>query len=232
MSPCRVRTLAVAAVGASLAAAAPAAAQEEVRGVRAQNAAGGGVTITFTSRAAALHRRVAGLRAIVRCQAVVPNGPLLIPLDRAGELFADTRTPRARRTLRVRHASGTTFDLCEFTALRGTKPVRSLTLPLTPAGSAYLDAKRVGDRLVAAMAVASALGPDGHYPAAADVVVPGLVVLAAPTDSPPAGRVGLYSDAAQHLTVVALTAAGQRLYIDANGGVLTSNVAEVVLARR
>jgi hypothetical protein len=105
-------------------------------------------------------------------------------------------------------------------------------LSLTEAGSAYLDAKRVGDRLVAALAVASALGPDGHYPTAADVVVPGLVVLAAPTDSPPARRVGLYSDGAAHMTVVGLTADGRRLFIDANAGVLTSNVAELVLARR
>jgi hypothetical protein len=155
-----------------------------------------------------------------------------VPLDRVGELFADTRTPLRRRSLRVRHAAGTTFDVCELTALRGSKAVRTVRLALTQAGTAYIDATRVGDRLIAALAVASALGPDGHYPAAADVLVPGLVVLAAPTDSPPAGRVGLYSDAAQHITVVALTADGRRLYIDANGGVLTSNVAEVVLGRR
>jgi hypothetical protein len=229
MVPSRARTLAVAAAAASLAGAAPAAAQEEVRGIRAQNAAGGGVTFTFTAQ---VHRRIAGLRTIVRCQAAVPGSALLAPLDRAGELFADTRTPLKRRSLRVRHAGGTTFDVCELTALRGLKPVRSVTLPLTAAGSAYLAAKRVGDRLVAVLVVASALGPDGRYPAAADVVAPGLVVLAAPTDSPPAGKVGLYSDAAQHMTVAALTADGRRLYIDANGGVLTSNVPELVLARR
>jgi hypothetical protein len=112
------------------------------------------------------------------------------------------------------------------------RAVRSLTLPVTPAGAAYLDAKRVGDRLVAALAVASGLGPDGHYPAAEDVVVPGLVVLAAPTDTPPPRRVGLYSDAAAHMTVVATTADSRRLFIDADGGVLTSNVPELVLARR
>ena len=78
----------------------------------------------------------------------------------------------------------------------------------------------------------SGLGPDGHYPTAQDAVVPGMVVLAAPADSPPPGKVGLYSDGAQHITVVALTPAGARLFIDANGGVLTSNVAQLVLARR
>ena len=59
-----------------------------------------------------------------------------------------------------------------------------------------------------------------------------LVVLAAATDSPPPRRVGLYSDGAQHMTVVAPTPDGRRLFIDADGGVLTSNVPELVLARR
>ena len=229
-----VRTLAVAVVAASLVAAAPAAAQDplEVRGVRAHNAAGGGVTITFTSRAARLHRRIAGLRTFVRCQAVVADGPLLVPVDRVGELFAQRRTPLARRPLRIRHAAGTSFDVCELSAVRGQRTVRSLTLPLTPAGAGYLAARRVGNRLVAALEVVSGLGPDGHYPTAQEALVPGLVVLAAPADSPPPGKVGLYSDGAQHITAVALTPAGVRLFIDANGGVLTSNVAELVLARR
>jgi len=34
------------------------------------------------------------------------------------------------------------------------------------------------------------------------------------------------------MTVVALTPDGRRLFIDADGGVLTSNVPELVLARR
>jgi hypothetical protein len=232
MEPSRVRTLAVVAAAASLAAASPAAAQEEVRGVRAENAAGGGVTITFTSRASKLYRRIAGLRTFVRCQAVVPGGPLLVPVDHVDELFAQRRLPQARRAVRVPHAAGTTFDVCQVTAVRALKTVRSLTLPLTPAGSAYLATRRVGNQLVAAMEVASNLGPDGHYPTAQDVAVPGLVVLAAPTDSPPPGKVGFYSDGAQHMTVVGLTPAGQRLFIDANGGVLTSNVSQLVLARR
>jgi hypothetical protein len=232
--PMDVRPVAVAVVAASLAVAAPAAAQDplEVRGVRAENAPSGGVTITFTSRAARLHRRIAGLRTFVRCQAVIPDGALLARLDRTDELFSQRRLPLTRRPLRVRHAAGARFDVCELTAVRGLRTVRTLTLPLTPEGGAYLAAKRVGNQLVAALEVVSALGPDGHYPAAQDVVVPGLVVLAAPTASPPPRRVGIYSDAAQHMTVVALTPDGRRLFIDADGGVLTSNVPELVLARR
>ena len=226
------RPVAVLVVAASLAAAAPAAAQEEVRGIRAENASGGGVTVTFTSRASKLYRRIAGLRTFVRCQTAVADAALLSPLDRVHELFAQKRLPLRRGTLRVRHAPGTTYDVCEVTAVRGLKTVRTLMLPLTGNGVAYLAAKRLGDQLIAAMEVASALGPDGHYPTGADVEVPGLVLLAAPTDSPPAGRVGFFSDGARHMTVVGITADGRRLFIDADGGVLTGNVPGLVLDQR
>jgi hypothetical protein len=112
--------------------------------------------------------------------------------------------------------------------------VLSLAVPLTQPGAAYLDARRVGERLIAMLVFTTSLGRAGAYPAAPAVAadVPRLVALAAPSDSPPPGRYGLYSDAAQHVTVVGLTATGRRLFIDADGGVLTSNVPELVLARR
>jgi hypothetical protein len=230
-------TLALATV-ALLAAAAPAAAQDPlaVRGVRAENAAGGGVTITFTARAATLYRRIAGRRTIVRCQAVNSSGALLLPLDRSGELFQDRRAPRTRRPLRIR-GSGS-FDVCEVSVLhsrgRRLRTVVSLSLPLTPAGAAYLEARRLGNRMVAVLLLTAPLGRGGAYPPAETVAedVPRLAVLAAPGDSPPPGRVGLYSDGARHVTVVAVTTAGMRLFIDADGGVLTSNVPQVVLSPR
>lgn len=232
------------AVAAALAATAPAAAQLplEVRGVRAENAASGGVTITFGPRAAALYRRIAGLRTVVRCQTAEPAGPLLIPLDRADELFQDAPAPQTRKPLRIRHPAGTTFDVCELTALRSRgrganrtfRTALSLALPVTQAGAEYLDARRVGERLVALLTLTASLGQGGAYPGVPAVanVVPRLSGLAAPGDSPPPGRYGLYSDAAQHVTVVRRTATGRRLFIDANGPVLTSNVPEVVLSRR
>jgi hypothetical protein len=243
--PIRRRTLA-AVVAASLGVATPAAAQEptlplEVRGVRAENAASGGVTITFSSRAAKLYRRIAGLRTIVRCQAI-SEGALLVPLDRATELFEDTTAPRVRRPLRIRHSAGARFDVCEITALRARgrgarrtfRTVLSLAVPITQPGAVYLNARRVGERLVAMLVFTASLGSGGRYPAAPAVAedVPRLVPLAAPGDSPPPGRYGLYSDAARHVTVVGLTATGSRLFIDADGGVLTSNVPELVLTRR
>jgi hypothetical protein len=235
-----IRAIALAAA-ATVAASPPAAAQTpepplEVRGVRAENVASGGVTITFTTRAAALYRRIAGRRTIVRCQAVEATGALLIPLDRAGELFEDSPAPRTRRPLRIR-GSGP-YDVCELSVLRSgggrVRTVVSLRLPLTQAGVAYLEAHRLGERMVAVLVFTASLGRAGAYPAASAVAaeVPRLAELAAPDASPPAGRVGIYSDGAGHVTVVGLTTAGARLFIDANAGVLTSNVQEVVLAPR
>jgi hypothetical protein len=205
--------------------------------VRAENAASGGVTITFTARAATLYRRIAGRRTIVRCQAVNGTGAVLLPLDRADELFEETTAPRKRRSLRIR-GSGR-YDVCELTVLRRgerrrLRTVLSLALPVTTAGEAYLEARRLGNRMVAVVLLTAPLGRAGAYPAAETVAadVPRLVVLAAPGDSPPPGRVGLYSDAARHVTVVAVTTAGVRLFIDADGGVVTTNVPQAVLAPR
>jgi hypothetical protein len=230
-------TLAIAVV-ALLAAAAPAAAQDpfEVRGVRAENVSSGGVTITFTARAAKLYRRIAGRRTIVRCQAVNSSGAVLLPLDRADELFQDRRAPRTRRPLRIR-GSGS-FDVCELTVLRSRdrklRTVVSLALPLTEPGADYLEARRLGNRMVAVLLLTASLGSGGAYPTAQEVAddVPRLVVLAAAGDSPPASRVGLYSDGARHVTVVAVTTAGVRLFVDADAGVLTTNVPQLVLSPR
>jgi hypothetical protein len=59
-------------------------------------------------------------------------------------------------------------------------------------------------------------------------VIPDLFELSAPDATPPARKLGLFTDTAQHLTVVAVTLTGRRLFIGANGEVLTSNVPEVV----
>jgi hypothetical protein len=236
--PIHARTLALGVV-AALAVASPAAAQQplDARGVQAVNMPSGGVEITFTARAAALYRRVAGRRVIVRCQAVEPAGALLLPLDTAGELFSNRFAPERRRPLRIRHAAGTQFDVCELDVLRPLRyprrPRVSISLPLTQAGAAYLEAKRLGERMIAVLLFVAGNGQDGAYPAASAVAadVPRLVVLSAPADSPPPGRVGLYSDGARHVTVVGVTAAGVRLFIDADGGALTTNVPQVILAR-
>jgi hypothetical protein len=63
----------------------------------------------------------------------------------------------------------------------------------------------------------------GRYPRIARTVVG----LAAPGDTPAAGKIGYYSDGAEHIALVTLSASGRRLFIEeAADDVLSTNVAE------
>jgi hypothetical protein len=69
--------------------------------------------------------------------------------------------------------------------------------------------------------------PTDHYPPTAQIVadLKGAVVgLATPDDTVAPGRYGIYSDGAQHIEAVAVTAAGRRLFLDLNGDTVSSNV--------
>jgi hypothetical protein len=54
------------------------------------------------------------------------------------------------------------------------------------------------------------------------------VALGAPSDTPPAGAVGYYSDGAQHAAAVVLSASGKRLFLEQNGDVLHMNIAKYI----
>jgi hypothetical protein len=234
-----------AAVSAALVTTAPASAQEptlplEVRGVRVQSTGPGAVQVTFTREAARLYRRVAGRPRLVRCQQVDDGtGPLLLREDRGSELVQTTTAPARRRPISLRRrGSSTRYDVCRLVAgrLRGGRNPRfvtslSLNVPASQAGAVFLHERSLGDRMVAALDLAAGLGSNERYPLfpAVSSVIPNLVELASPDATPaPPGALGFYSDGAQHVTVVAVTLLGRRLFIDANGEVLTSNVPQVV----
>ena len=214
-----------------------------VRGVTAQSTGPGAVQVTFTRSAARLYRRVAGASLIIRCERVdEPTAPLLLREDRASELVQTITAPARRRPIRVRkRGSSARFDVCRLVAgrLRGRRndqrfvTALSLFVPVTQTGAEFLHERSLGDRLVAALDVIAGLGSGERYPAFAAVadVIPELVELAAADATPAPGKLGLYSDGAQHVTVVAASLLGRRLFIDVNGEVLTSNVPEVVAGR-
>lgn len=237
--------LAGAVIFAALGIPAPALAQAptlplEVRGVRVQSTAPGAVRITFRHDAERLYRRVAGRSLIVRCERVdATTGPLLLREDRGSELARTITAPRKRQPIALRQpGSSARFDVCRLVggSVRGGRRnprfVRRLSLwvPVTQPGALFLRDRSLGERMVAALDIIAALGRDGRYPAfaAASGVIPDLFELSAPDATPPARKLGLFTDAAQRLTVVAVTLTGRRLFIDANGEVLTSNVPEVV----
>ena len=55
-----------------------------------------------------------------------------------------------------------------------------------------------------------------------------LVSLAGPREAPPPGKVGYYSDRAEHVAVVALSRSGRRLFIEIDRDVVSTNVAGYV----
>ena len=60
-----------------------------------------------------------------------------------------------------------------------------------------------------------------------------VVELAAPGDSPPAGKVGYYSDGQEHIATVIISASGRRLFIEAAADdVFSTNVLEYLFNER
>jgi hypothetical protein len=58
----------------------------------------------------------------------------------------------------------------------------------------------------------------------------GLVVLDSPDATPPADRIGLYSDGVAHAAVVAFTKSGRRVFIEADGDALDTNLTSVLFS--
>lgn len=109
------------------------------------------------------------------------------------------------------------------------------SIALTQKGAAYLDEDQVTQKTFATLEVALASArrdPAGRFPPAQKITAGfrgKVIALGSPDASPPAGVIGFYSDGANHAEAVALSALGQRLFIDSNAGVLSTNAAEHLL---
>lgn len=105
-------------------------------------------------------------------------------------------------------------------------------LALTQRGAAFIDEDRVTFKLVVSLQSAleyAHADKAGHFPPAERVAVKSrgtVIALGSPDASPPAGVVGLFSDGANHAEAVALSALHRRLFIDSNGGTLSTNAPE------
>jgi hypothetical protein len=201
----------------------------------------GGVLVIFTARAEKLRRRYAGKLLEISCTDFVEGGASVF-----GEGLS---VPKHRhRVFTGDHPRGT--DYCRlWRPARTVKrphhqidfPRRLLvSVPLTQKGAVYLDEEEKTQSIFGVL-VLSALSDDGEhlgryrtydeliakYPKAARAVVE----LSAPGDSPPAGKVGFYSDGAAHVLVAVLSASGRRLFIEYEGDVLSTNVAGYMFNR-
>jgi hypothetical protein len=227
------------AIAWALAAAAPAAGQEQLplgesKGVKAERVRGQ-ITLTFTKRADRLYRRVAGRLVIVTCTNVPPDRGVRGPEFTTG---GDTvvRVPSKRRKVRTGEASRP-LDYCRLSlpkrkvtrrGQRITLPRRVLvSIPLTAAGAVMLD-EEAKARSVAVVLVIAQLYAERRevntWPTPAQLLeylrqvaskaAGRIVALATPADTPPAGKVGYWSDGGEAAAVVVLSRAGRRLFLE------------------
>ena len=120
------------------------------------------------------------------------------------------------------------YDLCFISVVRKNGDEETLVdLPLTQQGAVFEDERLFASDLLGIVGAADSLAKSGQFPPAPDVAAKfngAVVVLAAPTDTPPAGKYGFYSDAGQHITAVTLSSAGRRLFFDVSGDTVSTNV--------
>jgi hypothetical protein len=212
----------------------------EAHGVR-MVAQHGGVLVIFTARAEKLRRRYAGKVLEISCTEYVGDG---------ASVFAEgLRVPRHRhRVFAGDHPRGT--DYCRLWRPKRTVKRRHhqvvfgrqllVSVPLSQQGAVYLDEEEKTHGIFGVLGIAS-LSAGGkelgryrtydeliaEYPKVARTVVK----LDSPVDSPPAGKIGLYSDGAAHVLVAALSASGRRLFIEYEGDVLSTNLASYMFDR-
>ena len=135
------------------------------------------------------------------------------------------------------------FDTCRIEARRTrtrkrtveTTIVMDLGLPLTQRGAVFLDESEM---LLSLDALLEAVTPpEGQtaYRSAADAIertgLSNVVVLDDAAATPPAGKLGLYSDGAQHAAAVGVTKSGRRVFIDVNADALSTNLSTALFAQ-
>ena len=215
------------AIGAIVAGPGTAAAQtplpvKEADGVRLVRG-----QIVFTPSATKLWRRVAGRLVDLECTEFVKGGA------HGGGI--GIRVPKRGRSV---WAEGLPkgADYCDVSIVRRRTDSEELlvSIPLTQRGAVYVDEREKSGQLFSVLVLAGFIGVDRGVDGAAtaEELFAGrprlreiLVPLEGPTGTPPADRVGYWSDGARHVAVVTLSASGRRLFIEYEGDVLHTNVA-------
>lgn len=184
----------------------------------------GKVVFVFTRSAKKLWKRVAGRSVALACQEVPVTTPGGGPTHGTATVF---KAPKTGMKLATGFRAGA-YDLCFISVERKNgDQVELVDVALTQQGATFEDERLFASDLLSIVDVADSLATGGHFPAAAPVVqkLNGAgVELAAPTDTPPAGKYGFYSDGNQHIAAVVLSSAGRRLFFEISGDTVSTNV--------
>jgi hypothetical protein len=211
---------------------------EGVRMVRER----GELVVIFTRRAERIRKRVAGRRIDVYCTQLFEDG--------TGSGNNPLRAPKRGRRIHTGDGSRG-WDYCRLwlearTVRRDGRRRRvdrklMASVPLTQQGAVFLDGQRYAFLLTATLTVAEFSaddrGRDGFLTPAELLALAAkqgsgelgaLVALASPSDTPPPGAIGYFSDGAKHAAAVALSTLGKRLFFEINGDVLHTNITQYV----
>jgi hypothetical protein len=190
----------------------------------------GAIVVVFTARAERLYKRIAGKRVLVSCTELSDDdGPGLASSSTGTvTLRAPARRGKLRTGDRTRGMDYCRVRLPARTVKRRGDRVRIpardvVSVPLTQKGAVFLDEEEKTAELVGTLLVVDLVAEKRKldvYPTHAQLietypkVAKAIVALANPTDSPPAGKVGYYSDGQQHMAVVVMSASGRRLFVE------------------
>jgi hypothetical protein len=219
----------------------------EAHGVRAVRGERGTVVFVFTHRAAKLSKRIAGRVVTIDCPVLEPRGRPpragtggLDPISGAGGSGGPVTIRAGKHGRRLVGRDLPLGDYCRvwLTPIRrhgGRSPSRLvLSVPLTQAGAVYLDEESKARQLVGVLLGALLVGERRQlsgWPTYALLRDWGFrklgdrfVELADPTDTPPAGSLGYYSDGHEHVAAAVLSASGRRLFLEYDGDAVSTNV--------
>jgi len=196
------------------------------RGVTIERA-GRTLVVSFKQGAARRYRYIAGREVAVECTKLPRNSPSLEISDG----FSVIRpAPRTRRRFRLPGIPSGRIDYCEVrapsrTVRRNGRKVRTeelelASVALTSEGVKFLDERNRAVILFAVFLLAGLQAEQAGkqtYPTIQEFVPRSrgaAVGLDSPQATPPAGRVGYWSDGTEHAAVVVLSSSGRRLYIE------------------
>jgi hypothetical protein len=196
----------------------------------------GAIVVVFAKRAERLWKRVAGRRVDVHCTQLFEDG--------TGSGNNVVRAPKRGRRIPTGDLSRG-WDYCRVwleartvrrDGRRRRVPRRLIaSVPLTQQGTVFLDNQFNAFLLTALLTVSELVaedrGRDGFLTpeellalANEGPSVPALVALPSPSDTPPPGAIGYYSDGAKHAAAVTVSAAGKRLFFEVIGDAVHTNV--------
>jgi len=144
----------------------------------------------------------------------------------AGSASVVVRAPRRRGPIVTRIMPR--WDYCVVSMTRSDGPDTTLTLslaliPLTQAGADFADDSRIASDIITSVDLLKSAGPHalGVQGLARRM---GAVVLVSPAQSPPPGRLGLYSDGATHVYAAQRDHAGTLLFLEKDSETTRTNL--------